>query len=503
MTSETTRISPNGDGLQDQSRIRVSYPPAGRDTTLTFRARSREGVLVTRLSLPPVPDQEILWPPLAVSLADGEYDLTIEAESGTGPGRSRTLTLRAQSPVFLRPAADRMHEVFPIGVWYDGRVEGINCPEGYTNVPQPLDEARVYYRRTFRDIRAHGIEYIAIPNTPPGYRGLLLEEADDARVKVVLEVAELAWPEFGGELSVRSPDMIDEESRLLPRVRDLIRPLRAHPSLFAYQLIDEPSADLAARWQLLARVLEHLDPSRPPFSCLCNEHELHRTTRMGMQMLVFDRYVLGRDSVPGAYDFRQWCGLMSRLAGEAAGAEIPWWMVVQACGSDHAFRLPEISEVSTMVHTALARGATGIWFFLYNSRTQQESLHGLVDTDLSPSPLWEALPGLVDEIAERRDFLLSASPAGEGSARADNPAVDLSFLDSPQGRTLYLTNLDVTAAQSAVVTVEATPGERLMRLFPRTEAVTPALADSAPLRVSLPPGGSAVWLLTREQDKRD
>ena len=41
-------------------------------------------------------------------------------------------------------------KTFPIGIWYDGRVEGINCEKGFVNVPFGLDKARAYYEKTFK-----------------------------------------------------------------------------------------------------------------------------------------------------------------------------------------------------------------------------------------------------------------------------------------------------------------------------------------------------------------
>ena len=100
--------------------------------------------------------------------------LSIFLLSAQAPQMARCAPTLAKTTVSPSPSSPAMNEVFPIGVWYDGRVEGINCPAGYVDVPRDLGQARAYYEKTFADIKRHGIEIIAIPNTPPAYRETLL-----------------------------------------------------------------------------------------------------------------------------------------------------------------------------------------------------------------------------------------------------------------------------------------------------------------------------------------
>lgn len=132
-----------------------------------------------------------------------------------------------------------MKTIFPIGIWFDGRVEGINCPPGYINVPYGLESARKYYDRSFRDIKQLGIDIVVIPNTPPEYRETLLETADKTGVKIVLELVEFASDSFGNKFYLRNDKMIMDEKVIEKKVMEIITPLKKHQSLMCYQLIDE------------------------------------------------------------------------------------------------------------------------------------------------------------------------------------------------------------------------------------------------------------------------
>ncbi len=339
-------------------------------------------------------------------------------------------------------SANPMKALFPVGVWYDGRVEGINCPKGYVDVPAGLENARKYYEKTFRDIKDHGIDIVVIPNTPPDYRETLLSVADRVGVKIVLEVAEIAWPQFGGDVSIHSPNMTRDETVLHGRLKKVIEPLMKHPSLMGYQLVDEPSAALFEKWKLLKRVLGRIDPGRPAFSCLCNEGELDRTSRMGTEMLVFDRYVIAEGSKPGDYNWRHWIGLLETIRRYADANSLPYWMVVQTCAKPGGMRYPTPAELRVMTWLSIAHNAKGMFFFLYNSNTQEESLQGLVDTNLKPVPLYEAAGDLAKELKRLAPILLAVRPAA--SIAATQAAVDVqTFTDSGGSHYVFATNLNV------------------------------------------------------------
>jgi hypothetical protein len=343
---------------------------------------------------------------------------------------------------FLKKSPNIMKDVFPIGVWFDGRVEGINCNEGYHNVPFDKNEARKYYEENFTDIKNHNIDLIVIPNTPPEYREILLSAADRVGVKIVLEIVEFAYEDTGGKFSVRHPQMEKDESILYEYCKKIVEPLMRHPSLFCYQILDEPSAELFPNFQRTSRILEDIDPARPSFSCLCREDELHRTSRMGTRMMVFDRYPLWKGTKPGEYDFKIFVDLLDML--KASAREIPYWMVVQTCAMDRekGLRYPAPEELRLMAYLSLAHNAKGIFYFLHNSCTQEEKLLGLVDLDLKPHPLYNEAAALAAEIKTLSPLLLTLKPR-ENLVSFDGD-FDVQTFENPNGETfVFVTNLNV------------------------------------------------------------
>ena len=352
-------------------------------------------------------------------------------------------------------AQNLMKNIFPVGIWYDGRVEGINCGEGFVDVPFGLKNARAYYEKTFKDIKAHGIDIVVIPNTPPQYRQTLLSVADEVGVKIVLEIVEFARVEFGGELSVHSPYMIQDKELLSKRLKDLIEPLRSHESLLCYQIIDEPPVKLADNFQKVAQVLAELDPAHPAFSCLCREKELSRTSRMGTQMIIFDRYPIAEKSKPGDYDFKSWIVLLEQLRGHSRDNDIPYWMVVQTFGYPGRVRMPTEAELRAMTYLSLSRNCKGIFFFLYNSMTQGERLQGLVDTELKSRPLWVSTAKLGEELKQLGPMILEIQPAA-AFASSDAEKIDVQcFADGKGGKYIIVTNLNVLEAVNVQLKVKA------------------------------------------------
>jgi len=344
--------------------------------------------------------------------------------------------------MLFKKAPNIMKDIFPIGVWFDGAVDGINCPDGYHDIPRDKREAEKHYEAYFTDIKNHGIDIVVIPNTPPDYREILLSVADKVGVKIVLELVESAGINWGGDFCVRNLQMVNDEQRVYEYYKKVIDPLRHHPSLFCYQVLDEPSSQLFANFQLVKRVLEHMDPAHPSFSCLCRENELDRTSRMGTQMMVFDRYPLWKNTKPGEYDFQQFIKLLQMLKSHAT--EIPYWMVGQTCAMDRegGLRYPLASELRLMVYLSLAHNAKGIFFFLHNSYTQQERLQGLVDTNLKPHPLYLEAAKLAGELKTLAPVILEVHPAEDICSFEGDFDVQ-AFTHTSEKHYLFICNLDV------------------------------------------------------------
>ncbi|MBN1901987.1 gliding motility-associated C-terminal domain-containing protein [Candidatus Sumerlaeota bacterium] len=436
-------ISPNNDGFNDSLEILLNNF-SGAELDVQIDIMDRRNKTLASMKGRSDKNQLFSW--------DGVNDKGEQAPQGVYICAARisrdkiSLEFKEEFQVknqrFLKKAPNIMKDVFPIGVWFDGRVEGINCSKGFHNAPLDKNEAKKYYEENFTDIKNHNIDLIVIPNTPPDYREILLSAADKTGVKIVLEIVEFAYVDFGGKFSARNPQMEKDETLLYDYCKKIIEPLKSHPSLFCYQILDEPSAELFPNFHRINRILEDIDPARPSFSCLCREDELHRTSRMGTQMMVFDRYPLRHGMKPGEYDFRNFISLLENLKKRAV--DIPYWMVAQTCAMDRegGLRYPTPEELRLMVYLSLAHNAKGIFYFLHNSYTQEEKLLGLVDIHLKPHPLYKEAADIAAELKKLSPLLLTLKPVENIVSFEGN--FDAQTFKNPEGESfIFISNLDV------------------------------------------------------------
>lgn len=395
-----------------------------------------------------------------VSVAVAVLALTL---SGYTHGQKPLKADIVATPAALGATQAGVRGTFPIGIWMDGRVEGINCPPGCVNVPRDLTQAEAYYEKAFTDIRDHNIEMVVLPNTPPEYRQLLLDVADRVGVKIVLEIVELSDPQIGGDLSVRSPNMAGDDKALYDRLKPVIEPLRRHPSLWAYQVADEPAAALAPNVIRANRALGKLDARRFPFSCLCNASELARTVRMGYPMVVFDWYPLSEGSAPGSYPFTNWLVTCDTIRSHAEANGLPYWMVIQAFAKPGAWRMPTAGELRAMTYLSIARNAKGIFFFLYNSNSQEERLEGLVDPQLRPTPLLDEAARIAKHLKRIGPVLAQLDPA-PNIASSGGPMDVRTFAQRGGTRYIFAANTDTVNAVESTGTIGGPAPEKIRRL---------------------------------------
>ena len=383
--------------------------------------------------------------------------------SGSAQRQSSPKTEIVATPAAKSATQARVRGMFPIGIWMDGRVEGINCPPGCVNVPRDLTQAEAYYGKAFTDIRDHDIEIVVVPNTPPEYRQLLLDVADRVDVKIVLEIVELSDPQIGGDLSVRSPNMVADDKALYDRLKPVIEPLRRHPSLWAYQVADEPPATLAPNVIRANRALRKLDAHRFPFSCLCNASELTRTVKMGYPMVVFDWYPLYESSAPGSYPFTNWLVTCDTIRSHAEANGLPYWMVIQAFAKPGAWRTPTAGELRAMTYLSIARNAKGIFFFLYNSDSQEEHLEGLVDSELRPTPLLDEAGRIAKDLKRIGPVLAQLDPA-PNIASTGGPLDVRTFAQRGGARYIFAANTDTVNAVESTGTIGGPAPKKIKRL---------------------------------------
>ncbi|MFB3896085.1 MAG: hypothetical protein ACE14V_07270 [bacterium] len=394
-----------------------------------------------------------------------------------------------------------MKTIFPIGVWFDGRVEGINCSPGYINVPYGYDNARKYYEQSFRDIKSIGIDIVVIPNTPPDYREVLLASADITRVKIVLELVEFASDSFGNEFHLRNNQMTMDEKAIEKKVIEIITPLKKHKSLMAYQLIDEPTAETFPRWAMVNKLLAKYDPDHPAFSCLCNEDELPRTSQMGTKMLVFDRYPLRYPQTPADDNFRPFGNLMEKINTHAG--ELPFWMVLQSFATPNGYRYPTKEELSIMVYQSLLHNAKGIFFFLYNSYTQQENLEGLVGRDYRqlqtyesrfiPTPTYYDVKQLAGELKRLSPLVLSLVP--EKEPEIDSGYVEFRTFVHSKTKQKYLMLVNLSSVKSIEMNKVVTDKnlKSLQNVLTGEKIMVDKSGKGSVIHLTLPPGAGYIF----------
>ena len=381
--TQSNQFSPNGDGINDRFTVRAALPAEGeliirteQGATLfeqTGRAFTFEwdGTLLNGSQCP-----------------FGRQVLSVGSPVAKGCTVEVSIEDIAPWPALPDP---NWKELCPIGLWFDGRVEGYNVPEGCVNAPRDFDAFRAYYRKAFSDIVSKGITHVVIPNTPTAeYRRVLLEEAEKTNVQVILEIVE-----FVDFLRNKPADEAEAE-RLVKSV------VEAHgnaSALFAYQLIDEPPSSLYEKMKMLSRILGKYDPKHPSFSCLCVEWSVpHFVDTVGLPAVVFDRYTLVGEDDPSDWERLE----QAVQSVKNAARTKPVWFVVQADGyPSRNFRFPTLEEVNREIDIVADNGCNGIFFFLYNSDTQGEHLQGLVDRDGSPTELWQQFDQVTEYATNR------------------------------------------------------------------------------------------------------
>ena len=92
------------------------------------------------------------------------------------------LTLLALSTASVH--ADDPEKFFPLGLWYEGGVG--NARDNV--LPADPAAAATVYDKNFADIAAHGINVIAVPNSPPPHHKLVLDTAQKHGLRVILEL---------------------------------------------------------------------------------------------------------------------------------------------------------------------------------------------------------------------------------------------------------------------------------------------------------------------------
>ncbi len=474
----TPDVTPNGDGVNDG----VYAWPAIADPQSVVAVDDR-GELVGRLALRDGRfglDRGYYWNARIgpnQPAAPGRYLLTARYADGTE--LTGEVTVHRADPLAKREYRV-LKEFFPLGVFYDGNHM----------------HRREVFRAECEDIAAHGLNTISFVNTwlgrdrlgTPDGGNWAMEEMKRAGLKAV-------WPIQHHNAFMESNAPVSE----LPARKafaPIVAEARKYDALAAYYLWDEPGNHLAHRLRVASRVVEDLDPRRPPTACLIGTDRIKNVGRaMEAPIMCIDPYAVSYGSELG--DFRM-SGFGYRtldmgdyidLAVDAARPGANLWVIVQTHNFQTQLRQPTPAEVRAMSWISLARGAKGLIWFVYHT---DQGWTGLVDADRKPTPRYQAAAEVARTVAPMADTLLALERADTPAARVASERAEVrTFRHGRTGRRfLICVNRDVTRKRP--IHLKGIVNARSARDLARGRSL-PIRAGQ--LTVTLPPGGGAVLAL--------
>lgn len=419
-------FTPNDDGIDDTCTITYGLQ---WDSVVMLDVLDESGKMVSRLSHEHkvAGEYEIVWD--GEGTRDGGHTLRLTARSEQG---DRVLTEEMQIErrwKWRKPEYD--FSSFPIGTWYFWEDDA-------TYIGRIVEDdvrAKDYYSRTMKDLGDHGFNLIVPVWTPKHRRALMLDEAHKNGIRALVHIDEINH-------LINMGDASDREN-VYRIMEDAVKDTKDHPAVAGYYLIDEPTnrPDVAARIARSMRALEMVSPRHPGFSCLLGGYEQLLET-VNYPVLLIDIYPIGPN---WNGSFAGYIGELERGQRNAGGR--PMWVILQAFGKPNAWKIPTSEEISAQVWLALAHGAKGIVYFIYQSTTgyQGEWLQGMVDMDLKPmDDRLEGVGKINETLRKLGPVILTLEPADfEIPVRAEGLVVK-GFADPSGVMYVVLANPDTT-----------------------------------------------------------
>src|SRR4051812_31289699 len=231
---------------------------------------------------------------------------------------------------------------FPLGIWYEGGVG-----DARDNV-LPSDPARAaeVYEKKFADIAAHGINVMAIPNSPPNHHKLVLDTAQKHGLKVILELGLDGGP-FGH--MIRGDQKMDDAA-IQKELDTVLGPIKDHPALLRVQLLDEPPGDAFDRYGHIAEMARKFNPRTQPFCCLTGNSDGGKFLAAAKSDVVaFDAYPIDPSIKEGdATPLRGFANVAALFTKWATEHKADAWGVVQCHAITGQLRFPRPAELRAM-----------------------------------------------------------------------------------------------------------------------------------------------------------
>jgi hypothetical protein len=192
----------------------------------------------------------------------------------------------------------------------------------------------------------------------------------------------------------------------------LIDRVRSHPAMYAYHLVDEPSAKAFPELGELVAFLRERDPAHlayinllptyadneqlgveGPIHQAYEEHLRRFVEVVRPALLSYDHYQFRRGDDAPDYFLN-----LALVRKQALDSGLPFLNIVQAsswvpgtAASPSSPRVPGPEEMRFLVYTTLAYGAEGISYYVYRYPAHEG---GMIDPDGKPSPRYRALETL-------------------------------------------------------------------------------------------------------------
>lgn len=244
--------------------------------------------------------------------------------------------------------------------------------------------------------------------------------------------------------------------------------IRKHPALYAYFVIDEPSADKFPELADTVSRLRELDPSHVAYINLlaCNvppdpwmgtsdylEYLDQYMSIVQPSLLSYDHYFLLATGEDKPYYFEN----LAIISHTAKQAGIPFMNIVQACSWAAYVRSPTGNELRYLYYTSLAYGAQGIsdYVYSYPNHTGGMALEDgttteLYDTAKAINPEFAAIAQELQSLHHIGAYHLGDLPWGYGTTDGSSPMRlpdDSPFTLSPDiPDTVYVENQPVRGA---------------------------------------------------------
>ncbi len=414
-------------------------------------------------------------------------------------------------------------EAFPIGVYFVRGQKPIADEGDSTDFRRDPGEARRAYAREFGDLAREGFNVAVMSVDPLAYGDdyeevlhALLEEAESAGIRLIVPLQHVQWLLAELRESVSGSDLYQAAAQ------DYLEYLRTSPAVLGYVVFDEPVPEgepgpdgQAVRPEQLGKARAFVEAFHPGAYALSSwadvNHMAALQAGMRSRVLFMDVYPLAEDKALG--DFSDAWPRGDPEDGSFAGGadqptyyeyldlareavpDVPQWVIVQAFEPippehPHYWRMPEPVELRHEVMAALAHGAKGIFYFLYQSESW---VHGLRDADGRATPQLEEAARVNAKVRKLGPTLLRIHRDDEVRPDVDRGEA-FAYLDDEGKRYVFLLNTDVSAP--ATLRVRLADGWRAARTAEDVENGSSFRVEEGTLAVEVAPGDARLLELS-------